>query len=101
MFHIGFPLFLWAFLMFPLLLPPVYYFRYSNLIYWGLTSYPKLKVSILHDKALRTINFPPFNTHTSPSFKICNILKFIDIANAECCIFVNNCFNRDSFSIFT
>ena len=33
------------------------------------------------------------HAHTTPLFKNCNILKFV-------CIFINNCFNRDSFSIF-
>ena len=71
-----------------------------KLCLWGCTSYSKLKVSILQKKALRLINFAPFNAHTSPLFKICNILKFVDIVNVECCIFMNNCFNRDSFSSF-
>ena len=34
-------------------------------------------------------------------FKICNILKFVEIAIVECCVFVNNCFNKYSFSIST
>ena len=51
-------------------------------------------------KALRIMNFAPFNAHTTPLFKNCNILKFADIINVESCIFINNCFNRDSFSIF-
>ena len=38
--------------------------------------------------------------HTTPLFKNCNILKFADIINVECCRFVRNCFNMDSFSIF-
>ena len=42
----------------------------------------------------------PFNAHTTSLLKNCNILKFADIINAESCIFINNCFNRDSFSIF-
>ena len=46
------------------------------------------------------MNFAPFNAHTTPLFKNCNILKFADIINVESCIFTNNCFNRDSFSIF-
>ena len=46
------------------------------------------------------MNFAPFNAHTTPSFKNCNILKFADIINVESCIFISNCFNRDSFSIF-
>ena len=40
------------------------------------------------------------NAHTTPLFKYCNILKLADIINVETCIFINNCFNRDSFSIF-
>ena len=51
-------------------------------------------------KAQRIMNFAPFNAHTTPLFKNCNILKFADIINVESCIFINNCFNRDSFSIF-
>ena len=46
------------------------------------------------------MNFVPFNAHSTPLFKNCNILKFADIINVESCIFINNCFNRDSFSIF-
>ena len=29
-----------------------------------------------------------------------NILKFCDIVNIEVCTFVNNCFNRNTFSVF-
>ena len=46
------------------------------------------------------MNFVPFNAHITPLFKNCNTLKFADIINVESCIFINNCFNRDSFSIF-
>ena len=48
-------------------------------------------------KALRIMNFAFFNAHTTPLLKNCNILKFADI---ESCIFINNFFNTDSFSIF-
>ena len=51
-------------------------------------------------KALRIMNFAPFNAHTTPLFKNCNILKFADIINVKSCIVINNCFNKDSFSIF-
>ena len=51
-------------------------------------------------KALRIMNFVPFNAHTIPLFKNCNNLKFADIINFESCIFMNNCFNKGSFSIF-
>ena len=56
--------------------------------------YVSQKISILQKKALRFINFAPFNAHTEPFFKNCNILKFADIINVESCIFVNNCFNE-------
>ena len=46
------------------------------------------------------MNFASFNAHTTPLFKNCNILKFADIINVESFIFINNCFNKDSFSVF-
>ena len=58
------------------------------------------KKYLFSKKALKIMNFAPCNAHTTPSFKNCNILKFADIINVESCIFINNCFNRDSFSIF-
>ena len=51
-------------------------------------------------KALKIMNLAPFNAHTTPLFKNCNILKFAHIVNVESCIFINNCFNKNSFSIF-
>ena len=48
-------------------------------------------------KALRMMKFAPFNAHITPLFKNCNILKVTDIVNVESCIFINNCFNKDSF----
>ena len=46
------------------------------------------------------MNFAPFNAHITPLFENCNILKFVDIINVESCVFRNNCFNKDYFSIF-
>ena len=45
------------------------------------------------------MNSAPFNAHTTPLFKICNIFKSADIINAESC-FIDNCFSQDFFSIF-
>ena len=45
------------------------------------------------------MNFSPFHAHTTPFFKYCNILTFADIINVETCVFINNCFNKDYFSI--
>ena len=48
------------------------------------------------------MNFASFNAPTTPLFKNCYIFKFADIINVKSCIFINidNCFNKDSFSIF-
>ena len=69
-------------------------------ISWGLTRFPQQKMSILLKKALRLMNFAPFNVHTTLLFKNCNMLKFADIINVESCVFINDCFNKDSFSVF-
>ena len=45
------------------------------------------------------MNCAPFDAHTTVLFKN-YILRFADIINVESCIFLNNCFNKDSFSIF-
>ena len=45
------------------------------------------------------MNFVPFNAHTTPLFKN-YISKFADIINVESGIFMNNIFNKNSFSIF-
>ena len=46
------------------------------------------------------MNFAPFNARTTPMLKHCNILKFADIISLESCVFINNSFNKDTFSIF-
>ena len=45
------------------------------------------------------MNFAPFNARTTPMLKHCNILKFADIISLESCVFINNSFNKDTFSI--
>ena len=57
-------------------------------IAWGLTRFPQQKESIPEKKALRVMDFAPFNAHTTLLFKNCDILKFVDIINVK------------SFSIF-
>ena len=41
-----------------------------------------------------------FYSHTSSPFSNSNILKFIDIIYIENCVFINNFFNKDSFTGF-
>ena len=66
----------------------------------GNTKYPKQSIPLLQKKTLRIMHFAQFNSHTSPSFYNSNKLKFIDIIYTESCVFINNCFNEDSFTIF-
>ena len=67
---------------------------------WGLSRFPQQKVSTLQNKTQSVMNFAPFNAQTTPLFQNCIILKFADIINVESCIFINNCFTKDSFFIF-
>ena len=44
--------------------------------------------------------FVQFSSHTSSLFYYNDILKFIDIIYPENCVFISNCFNKDSFAVF-
>ena len=69
-------------------------------IAWGNTNYPQQRIPLLQKKTLKIMHFAQFNSHTLPSFYNSNKLKFIDIIYTESCVFINNCFNEDSFTIF-
>ena len=45
------------------------------------------------------MHFFHFNSHTSPLFYN-SYIKFIDINYTENCVFINNCFNKDSYAVF-
>ena len=66
----------------------------------GLQDFLNKKCLFSEKKALRIMNFAPFNVCTTLLFKNCNMLKFADIINVESCVFINDCFNKDSFSVF-
>ena len=51
-------------------------------------------------KAPKSMNFAPFCTFAYTFVQNCNILNFAVMINVESCIFINNCFNRHSSSIF-
>ena len=63
--------------------------------------------SVLHQNKL-LYNFhkkrAAFDSQTQYRSRICpdnsNILKFTDIIYTENCVFINNCFNKDSFAVF-
>ena len=66
----------------------------------GNTNYPQQRIFLLQKKALRIMHFVQLNSHTSPLFHNSNILKFIDIIYTKNCVFINNCFHKDSFAVF-
>ena len=47
------------------------------------------------------MSFASFNSHSSFYFHDHNILKFCDIISIQACSFINNCFNSNTFSVFT
>ena len=65
----------------------------------SLGTYKISSIKSVYSPEKSTKNYQ-FNAHTTSLFKNYNILKFADIINVENCIFINNCFNKDSFSIF-
>ena len=74
-------------------------------IAWGLKDFLNKKClfskkSTKNHELMLLMLLTTINAHTTPLLKNCNILIFADIINVESCIFVNNCFNKDSFSIF-
>ena len=78
----------------------IFYSHLNNVcIAWGFQDFLKKKC-LFSKKALKIMNFAPFNAHTTAFFKNCNVLKFDDIINVESCNFINICFNKDSFTIF-
>ena len=55
------------------------YLNYCNLIWGGTFSTHLQPVRVMQKKILRLINFQPYNSHSSPFFKKCNILKLDDL----------------------
>ena len=71
-----------------------------NCIAWGQINNSIKRVSLLQKRAIRTINYATFNAHTTPLFDSSKILKFNDFVSVQNYLFVHNCFNKDSFSLF-
>ena len=64
------------------------------------TNYPQQKISQLLKKALSIMYFTQFNFHTSPLVCNSNILKLIGVIYTDFFVFINNCFDKDSFAVF-
>ena len=71
-----------------LILPHLSY----NLLAWGSASYTDIaKLLVLQKKAVRIINNTPYNEHSDPLFKKCNILKVTDLYKYQACLFYFKC----------
>ena len=75
--------------------------RTNNTTVWGQTRIPQKRITVLLKKELRIMSFAPFNFHLSSYFHDYSILKFCDIINIEVSAFINNCFNSNTFSVFS
>ena len=56
----------------------------------GQTRISQKHITVLQKKELRSMNFAPFNSHSSSYFHNCKILKFCDIINIEACASINS-----------
>ena len=77
----------------------------SHLIYgcqiWGQQQTTIQKLSQIQNKALRIINFKPFNYPVDELYADNKILKIKDYINLLNCMFVKNVLSKDCLSIFT
>ena len=61
------------------------------LLYWGVVQPSKLKGLInCQKKCIRNINKSKYNSHTNPIFKKLNILKFNDLFDLNCKLFMHS-----------
>ena len=67
----------------------------------GQTKFSLNRISLLQKTAIRILHSAAYRDHTSPLFHRSKVLKFVDIVSLENCIFVNQCFNDEAFSLFS
>ena len=73
---------------------------FCSCLVWAQNCSTIKQIVILQKKAVRTINFQPRNSHTSPLFKQRSILIFQDKICLENILFVNKSLNDLSPSVF-
>ena len=78
---------------------------HSHLAYlclvWGEAKLSLNRITLLQKRAIRILHSAAYRDHTSPLFHRSKVLRFVDIASLENCIFVNKCFNDEAFSLFS
>ena len=88
-----------------ILLSVYYGIFYLHLAYlqlvWGQAKFSLNRFTLLQKRAIRILHSAAYRDHTSPLFHKYKILKFVDLASFENCIFFNKCFNDEVFSLFS
>ena len=67
-------------------------------ITWGQVNNLAKRISILQKKVVRIMNFAAFNACSSQLFEKNKILALVAL---EKCFFINNCYNKNGFAIFS
>ena len=68
---------------------------------WGQPKFSLNRITLLQKRAIRILHSAAYRDHTSPLFHRYKVLKFVDLVSLENCIFVNKCFNGETFSLFS
>ena len=67
----------------------------------GQAKYSLNRITLLQKWAIMILHSAAYRGHNCSLFRRYKVLKFKDLLSLECCIFVNNCFNDDSFSLLS
>ena len=96
---------LWNYVNKDILLSVYYGIFHSHLaclcIVWGQVKFSLNRITLIQKRAIRRLHSAAYGDHTCPLFHRYKVLKFVDLASLENCIFVNKCFNDEAFSLFS
>ena len=67
----------------------------------GQAKYSINRITLLQKWAIMILHSAAYRGHNCSLFRRYKVLKFKDLLSLECCIFANNCFNDDSFSLLS
>ena len=88
-----------------ILLSVYYGIFHSHLAYlclvWGQVKCSLNRITFLQKRAIRILHSAAYRDHTCPLFHRYKVLKFVDIVSLENFIFVNKCFNDETFYLFS
>ena len=68
---------------------------------WDQFKFSLKRITLLQKRAISILHSAAFGDHTCPLFHRYKVLKFMDLVSLENCLFVNKCFNDETFSLFS